>query len=219
MVSAVIFDMDGLMLDTERISLDSWLTASRDHGALLSEEVCRGMIGLGQAEFRNYLRGHLGDDHQISQVAASAQAHYVAVLERDGVACKPGLFELLEFLEGRHIPRAVATSTVTSLATRKLKDVGALSFFEAVVGGDQVSKGKPAPDIFLRAAQFVGCEPQDCVVLEDSGHGIRAAAAAGMKVIWVPDICEVDRRTAALAFATAPSLAEVGALIEALCHR
>jgi beta-phosphoglucomutase-like phosphatase (HAD superfamily) len=112
--------------------------------------------------------------------------------------------------------RAVATSTRTGLAERKLARVGVLDRFDAVVGGDQVRNGKPAPDIYLRAAERLERGPDECIVLEDSRNGVRAASAAGMTVILVPDLCPIDQETEQLAFRTARSLLDVVGALEGL---
>jgi beta-phosphoglucomutase-like phosphatase (HAD superfamily) len=110
----------------------------------------------------------------------------------------------------------VATSTETALATRKLRQAGVLDYFEVVIGGDEVSRGKPEPDIFLLAAERLGSHPDDCLVLEDSGPGLHAAVAAGMRVILVPDRAEPAAEMRALAYAVTESLAEARTVIERL---
>ena len=160
-------------------------------------------------ECRRYLKGRSWQDSDIERLETTAWTNYVELLQREGVPLKQGLLELLDFLDRKRIARAVATSTRTANAKRRLEDVGVLERFEAVVGGEQVERGKPAPDIYLRAAACLGRSPDECVVLEDSRHGVRAGAAAGMAVILVPDICPIDRETELLAACTAPSLVAV----------
>lgn len=186
-ISAVIFDMDGLMLDTERIALGVWREAARDLGFVLHDEVADGMVGRTAASNRILLGTHYGPDFPYDDLAALADVRYREVLEADGVPRKPGLIELLEFLRERSVPRAVATSTAGLLARHKLARAGVDGYFEIVVGGDEVTHGKPAPDIFLLAAARLGQAPEHCAVLEDSGPGIRAAYDAGMVPILIPD--------------------------------
>jgi HAD superfamily hydrolase (TIGR01509 family) len=215
-VTAVIFDMDGVLLDTERVGMTAWMDAAREQGCDVTPEVFTGLIGLDGAGTRHHLRHHGWEHEAIDRLQRVAWAKYVRALERDGVSHKSGMFELLDFLDQKAIPRAVATSTQTDLAERKLQRIGVLNRFHAIVGGDQVSRGKPAPDIYLRAAERLQCAPMTCVALEDSGPGIHSAAAAGMKVIWVPDLCKVDRATQELAFAAAQSLSDAVTLIDGL---
>lgn len=213
---ALILDMDGLMLDTERISLRVWKQAAQDLGHELDEETCERMIGISQAGNREMLRGRLGSEFPVDDLIRLAQARYREVLDADGVPLKPGLLDFIQFLDERRIPRAVATSTATELAMHKLQQAGVLRHFEIVVGGDVVSRGKPAPDIFLEAARRLERRPDDCVVLEDSGPGIQAAAAAGMKPILIPDGREPSAEARRAAFAVVASLAAAKAVIAAM---
>jgi HAD superfamily hydrolase (TIGR01509 family) len=216
MVSAVIFDMDGLMLDTERVAMRAWMSAAAEHRLDLTETIYHGLIGLGGDEGRQYLRNQSWNDSLVEQVERCAWANYTRCLEQEGVPHKDGLFELLDFLDSKPVRRAVATSTKTELAEHKLGRVGVLERFDAIVGGDQVRSGKPAPDIYLRAADRLDCAPSECIVLEDSRNGVRAAAAAGMTVILVPDLCPIDQETAQLAHCTARSLLDVIEKLEGL---
>jgi len=186
-VTAVIFDMDGLMLDTERIALAVWRQAASDLGLTLDDEVAERMVGRTSATNRLMLQMTFGETFSYDELAELADSRYRETLDRDGVPRKDGLIELLDFLQSRDIPRAVATSTARDLARHKLVQAGVGGYFDVVVGGNEVAHGKPAPDIFLRAAERLGKLPAECVVLEDSGPGIHAAAAAGMVTILVPD--------------------------------
>jgi beta-phosphoglucomutase-like phosphatase (HAD superfamily) len=213
---AVIFDMDGVLLDTERIGMRAWMAAATAEGLDFSEELYRGMIGLSHTGTKAYLRSRSWSEPAIERVFNSAWAIYTECLERDGIPTKAGLCELLDFLDLHGISRAVATSTATALASRHLEKASVLTRLDALVGGEQVKHGKPAPDIFLQAAKCLGRPPQECVVVEDSQPGICAAAAAGMKVIWVPDLSEIDSPTRALIFAVAPSLLHARDVIRSL---
>jgi HAD superfamily hydrolase (TIGR01509 family) len=184
---AVIFDMDGLMLDTEPISLRVWTQAAHDLGYTLDEETSERMIGLNHAASREMLLQCFGSACPVDELFKSAQARYREALDLEGVPLKQGLLELIQFLDEQSIPRAVATSTATALAARNLRQAGILHHFAIIVGGDAVGRGKPEPDIFLEAAFRLNQRPADCVVLEDSGPGIQAAAAAGMRPILIPD--------------------------------
>ena len=185
--SAVIFDMDGLMLDTERIALIVWREAARDLGFDLDDEVAERMVGRTSATNRLMLQMHFGERFSYEALSTLANTRYREALDRDGVPRKDGLLELLDFLQLRQIPRAVATSTARDLARHKLEQAGISTYFDVIVGGNDVQHGKPAPDVFLRAAERMGRLPTECVALEDSGPGIEAASAAGMVTILVPD--------------------------------
>lgn len=187
MALAIILDMDGLMLDTEPIALRAWKQASCDLGHELDDGICDRLIGLNLPASKELLKRHFGDSFPVDELGRSATASYRERLDAGGVPHKPGLVEFIRFLDERNIARAVATSTATELATYQLRQAGVLRHFEVVVGGDQVSRGKPEPDVFLMAASRLDYRPADCVVLEDSEPGIWAAVAAGMKPILIPD--------------------------------
>jgi len=213
---AVILDMDGLMLDTEPISLRVWRDAARHLGYVLDDETCERMIGISQTANREMLLHRLGADCPIDELVRIAQARYREVLDLEGVPVKPGLLDFIQFLDERKMPRAVATSTASELASHKLRQAGVLHHFDVVVGGEQVSRGKPEPDIFLEAAVRLNQQPNDCVVLEDSGPGIQAAAAAGMTPILIPDGREPSAESRRIAFAVVDSLTAAKAVIARL---
>jgi len=185
---AVIFDMDGLMLDTERLALAAWKEASAALGVPFDSGVAQRMIGRNQADSAAIVRAHHGSDFPVDAVMARSATAYEAIVAREGIARKPGLDALLDWLEDERIVAAVATSTRRARALAKLETAGLLPRFAAVVGGDEVKRGKPAPDIFLAAAARIPEAPSACIVLEDSEPGLRGAHAAGIPPIMVPDL-------------------------------
>lgn len=184
---AVIFDMDGLMLDTERIALACWDQAARIHGYELDPAIGLGMVGLNTRDCVRWVKQVLGEDFPMEAINVTSRELYHAELDRD-TPIKSGLLPLLQWLQDENIPRAVATSTRHEWALKKLRKAGILDCFQGMVCGDQVSQGKPHPEIFLTAASKIGIDPALCLVLEDSDPGVRGACAAGMKVIQVPDV-------------------------------
>jgi len=185
---AVIFDMDGLMLDTESLGPRTWRDAAATIGVEFDLGLLPSMIGRNYRDCREMLRAHYGPSYPVEQLTATCLTVFDAIVERDGVAQKPGLCELLDWLEQSDVVRAVATSTRRDRAEAQLTQQGLLQRFAALVGGNEVARGKPEPDIFLLAAARLSVEPEDCVVLEDSEPGVRAALAAGMMPIMVPDL-------------------------------
>lgn len=185
---AVIFDMDGLMLDTEGPALRAWEQAARAIGCEFDLGLCRQMIGRTFVDCVALIRARHGSDYPVDQLTRVWATGYDAIVAAEGVALKPGLDEILDLLEERGIVRAVATSTRHERARAKLEAAGLLHRFAALVGGDEVPNGKPAPDIFIMAAARLGVDARDCLVLEDSEPGMRAAAAAGMLPVMVPDL-------------------------------
>lgn len=216
MALALILDMDGLMLDTEPIALRAVKQASQELGFDFPDDVFERMIGLSAQSGRAVLRHHFGDTFPAETLGTLAATRYQEYLDVGGVPHKPGLEDFLQFIDARRIPRAIATSTATDVAMRLLRQAGVAHHFEIVVGGDQVSRGKPEPDIFLVAAERLRHRPVDCVVLEDSGPGVQAAAAAGMKAILIPDRRAPSLDIRSSAHAVAESLSGAKRIVEGL---
>ena len=210
---AVVFDMDGLMLDSERAIIDSLMRAAAEQGHDLPYALWLRMIGHGEA----FCRGLLGEYMQGDAVQAlldHAHVLYEVVVDA-GVPHRPGIVELLDYLQVRGIPRAVATSTKRPLALRKLRAAGLLDRFAAVCTSSDVAQPKPAPDVYLLAASRLGVAPARCLVLEDSPTGVRAALAAGMTAVQVPDLLPPDDEARALGHRIVTSLGEAQRLLQA----
>lgn len=184
---AVVFDMDGLILDTEPLAARAWLVAARQAGVDFDETVGPLLVGRAFPNCRAVILGHHGPGYPVDAVMSGWHDAYEALVEREGLVLKPGVLELVDWLQQERVPCAVATSTRRARARAKLERVALLSRFVTLVGGDEVSHGKPAPDIFLEAAARLGMRPLTCLVLEDSLPGLEGAIAAGMPAIMVPD--------------------------------
>jgi beta-phosphoglucomutase-like phosphatase (HAD superfamily) len=185
---AVVFDMDGLMLDTERIAHRCWSAAASTLGVEFDSALLSSMIGRNARDSRQFVLARHGADYPIDALMQESRKNFDAIVLREGIAVKEGLLALLDWLDSVPLPRVVATSTRRERAQAHLERCGLWSRFGALVGGDEVTHGKPAPDIFLLAASRLDVDPADCVVLEDSEAGVRAALAAGMIPIMVPDM-------------------------------
>ena len=212
--AAILFDMDGLMIESERALLQCWREASH---ALelhqLDDALWLSFVGLSDRVCTELLRERL-DESQVQALLQETQVRYDAHVEA-GLPLKAGVLELLALLESRGLPRAVVTSTRRERALQKLTRCGVLQHFDAVVTGSEVAHPKPAPDIYLLAARTLGVAPGECVVLEDSAAGVRAALAAGMTPIQVPDLVHPDASTRALGHRVVDSLAHAHVLIAA----
>ena len=215
-IHAVIFDMDGLMLDTERLAQQAWQQAGTDLGYDLPDEIYRLAIGRTAQATEEIFRGHFGADSPFEAIYERKQQYYHEAIEQGHVALKRGLLELLDELDRRGIPKAVATSTARPLALQKLRATHLLSRFPHIVCGNEVPNGKPAPDIFLAAAAKLAVAPAHCLVLEDSPAGIRAAQAAGMVPILVPDLVSPPAEIRQAAYRVVDSLYDVFSLIDKL---
>ena len=218
MIDAVIFDMDGLMLDTERLARRGWLAALEEFGASLTDEQYLRIVGRTATDSTAVLKEMLGADFPVEECRNRMRELYYADATENGIPVKPGLEELVDFLDEKSIKYAVATSTARKLTIPKLQLTGLLTTFPIIVAGDEIQNGKPAPDIFLAAARALDVVPERCVVLEDSSYGIRAAHAAGMIPIMIPDLAQPNDQIAKLAQAVVPSLHEARQIISQLLN-
>ena len=186
--AAIVLDMDGTLLDTEPLAARAWGDAAAALGLAFDPALPFRLIGRGFADCRALIALHHGDDYPTDRLMAGWHAAYDAIVEREGLALKPGVDALFAWLDAEGIARAVATSTRRERALAKLAKVALSARLHALVGGDEVARGKPAPDIFVEAAARLRVAPSDCVVLEDSDAGALGAIAAGMIPIVIPDL-------------------------------
>jgi HAD superfamily hydrolase (TIGR01509 family) len=208
-VRLVIFDMDGLMFDTERIAVEAWRRAGRQFGVEISPELFIETVGLNRQDAQAVLLSHLGDAFPYREARQLRNQYVEEAIEQGGVPVKEGLYALMDVLEGAGLLKAVATSTERVRALKLLKLANVQDRFDAIVCGDEVAKGKPCPDIFQTAARLLGCEAAQCMVLEDSGSGLMAAHRAGMLPVLIPDLKMPSEEARSLAFRTFHSLSEV----------
>ena len=187
MVEGVIFDMDGLMFDTEPIWTEAWRPALAQFGLELPDGMSDAMRGTSGSSAFRVMRSFLGEDADVAGIWGALRAEALRELER-GVAKKPGLDELLLFLKERGVPMAVASSSPTSLIEMNLANAGVAEYFSCTISGDDAERPKPDPQVFLVAAERLGCDPARTLVLEDSLNGVRAGAAGGFITVMVPDM-------------------------------
>lgn len=187
-VKAVIFDMDGLLIDTEAHAKAAWQQAAKQIGETIDEEVMLSLVGRHVDDCIESLSKTLGRDLRQNGFLEQVDNIYFSNFMRHGIDVKHGATELLIELSNGEVPRAVATSSEQHIAPRKLRLADLHRYFDLVVSGCEVEKSKPSPDIFLLTAERLGVSPADCLVLEDSYNGIRAAYAAGMHPVMVPDL-------------------------------
>ncbi|CAG0977716.1 Phosphorylated carbohydrates phosphatase [Burkholderiales bacterium] len=186
--AAIILDMDGTLLDTEPLAARAWGDAAAALGVAFDPGLPGRLIGRSFADCRALIVERHGGRYPTDALMSRWHAAYDAIVEREGLELKPGVVELFAWLDAEGIARAVATSTRRERAYAKLQRAALASRLHALVGGDEVGRGKPAPDIFLEAAARLGVDPTSCIVLEDSDAGVRGALAAGMVPIMIPDL-------------------------------
>ena len=214
MIKAVIFDMDGLMFDTERLWDTLWEPTCRALGLEMPQDLeafftgGRGLAGVKLNEHIQKFFPQADPQVIVEKIWELAEQRFA-----QGVPCKPGLAELLETLEEKKLPRIVASSSPRVLIQKNLETTGMARYFDQVVCGADVRHSKPAPDIFLEAARRLGVDIRDCLVLEDSFNGVRAGHAAGAVTVMVPDIAQPDEEIRALYNRCCKDLFEVRQLL------
>ena len=187
-MKAVVFDMDGVLFDTERVCRDSWILVAKEDGLEGMEEVFPQCIGRNSTDTERIVKARYGEDFPYAQFREQTSKVYWDIIESEGHPIKKGVFEVLSFLKENGFKVGLASSTKREMVLAHLKQAGIESHFQVVVGGDQIVHSKPEPDIYLLACRELGTAPQETYAIEDSYNGIRSAARAGMPPIMVPDL-------------------------------
>lgn len=213
-VCAVIFDQDGLMFDTERISAGAWDLAGKELGVEVREDFLKTIRGKNYPDAVPLFRKEFAGKCDFEELWRRKREIYAVLLKEQDLPVKPGLRELLAWLSGQGIPRAVATASALDYTRTNLERTGLLSCFNAIITGDQVTHAKPDPELFLKAAQALGQAPQNCLVLEDSLNGVQAGINGGFITIMVPDLTQPDEELKRRADAVCPSLFDVLSLLK-----
>jgi HAD superfamily hydrolase (TIGR01509 family) len=213
---AVVFDLDGLLIDTERMALRAFQHAGESLGVSLTRGVFEGLIGRTSAESASSLLAAFGADFPLEEYRQIVRAVMDEEIATRGIPVKKGVLALLEALERSGVPTAIATSSMRDRALFKLERTGLERRFGLVVAGDDVTRSKPAPDIFREAARRLDVPPERCVALEDSPIGIRAAAGAAMTAVMVPDLVAPDDVARSLAHAIVEDMEAARPLVSGL---
>lgn len=212
MPAAMVFDMDGLLFDTEALYCEALGMASAEYGREAAPDLFLATVGLPWTECRGVLLSHFGATFPVDDFQAAWVRHFWGLAD-NRLALKPGALELLDLLDRLRLPRAIATSSSRPTVERHLAAFGLGSRFEAIIGHGDYCNGKPAPDPFLAAAERLGIAPELCLALEDSYNGVRSARSAGMVTVMVPDLLEATDDIRACCTFVARDLHEVGRLI------
>jgi HAD superfamily hydrolase (TIGR01509 family) len=211
---AVIFDMDGLMLDTEKPVVDVWVQAAEIKGWKVDAAAAYRTIGINEASTKALLMHEYGPDFPYDAIRKELNRIMTEKIEKEGIAHRPGLLTLLDHLASCNIPMAVATSSNRKSTLWKLQKAGIQDRFTTLVCGDEISRGKPAPDIFLRAAELLGKKPEECLGFEDSPAGLQGLQAAGIRSVFIKDVVEPSPEILAKVWRRYTSLAEAVELLD-----
>ncbi|MCL1997402.1 MAG: HAD family phosphatase [Turicibacter sp.] len=214
----VIFDMDGVLIDSEPPSKEAWRLALEHYGYKLDDAFFAKMVmGRNLAAIRAVMNEHYGDGSFDFDLILKRRADYMDKYINDGkLKIKYGLIEMLDRLNALNIKSCVATSTNRKNMTKRLSLLNIIDRFDGFVTGDEVTNSKPDPEIFLKAAKIMDVNPQDCIVIEDSPNGIAAAVAADIRVIMIPDTIAPTEELSKQVYAVCQNLIEAADLIAGL---
>lgn len=211
---AVVFDMDGILFDTERVCQDSWVEVAKRRGLPGMEEVFPRCIGLNSSGSRQIVLEAYGKDFDYEVFRAETSVWFWNYIEANGLPVMPGAETLLGWLKENGWVVGLASSTKRSSVLKHLDQAGFAEYFSAVVTGDMVEYSKPRPDIYLLACRELGVKPEEAYAIEDSPNGIRSAHAAGMKPLMVPDMIAPDEEMRRLSFRIFENLNQVLAYLK-----
>ena len=214
MKKAVIFDMDGLMIDSERLTWEGYQKECLSRGYEMTLDFYMLMLGHPMAAVRKMMREHFGDSFPMEEIIHCVHDRMEFLFSAEGVQKKPGLMEILRFTKENRYLTMVATSSDRARVERILRYAEIEAYFDDIICGDEVVHGKPSPDIFLNGCNKLGVRPEEAYVIEDSEMGILAAHRAGIAVICVPDMKQPEEKYRNMALCVVPSLSEAKAVLE-----
>ena len=218
MIKAVIFDMDGVIFDSERAVCDLWDEIAEENNIPDIHELMIRCIGINDKATNELFVQKYGDTFPYEVFKKKVSFKYHARYDGGRLPMKPGVKELLGFLKENNIKTALASSTRAQTVTNQLRDAGILDYFDVVIGGDMVTKSKPDPEIFIHAAEKLGVDVMDSYIIEDSFNGIKAAHAAGAKPLMVPDMIKPDDEIKSLCLRIFDTLNDVRDYFEAILY-
>lgn len=215
-MKAIVFDMDGVIFDSERLVIECWKPVAEKYHIPDIEQACFECMGINAALTKEKMLVRYGQDFPYDTYKAEMSALFHERARGGKLPKKEGVIELLTYLKEKDYRVALASSTRREVVERELKEGGLYDFFDAVICGDMVSRSKPAPDIFLKACEVIGADPQDTLAIEDSYNGIRAAKAAGMKPVMVVDLAQPTEEMRQITYKIYDSLLELLTFLRSL---
>ena len=213
-IRGILFDMDGLVLDTEKLYTRFWMEAIHHYGFAITYEQALGMRSLGKGPGQAHLTACCGEGIDYTTIRQKRIELMDAYIAAHGIDPKPGIYELMDYLQQQGIPAAITSSSPMAYIQRHLSSQNLLHRFTKLCSGHDVPNSKPAPDIYLLGAASLGLKPESCLALEDSPAGILSAYRAGCLPVMIPDQDQPDEKTMPLLYAKADSLSEIIAILE-----
>lgn len=213
-IKALVFDMDGLIFDSERVVQRTWNYAGETLGYGRVGEHIYNTLGFNVVRRKEYFQHVFGEDFPMDAFNALTRKRFYEIVGEEGLKVKKGVRELLEYAKKKGMRIALATSSRREYSVKILTDAGIMKYFDGCVFGDMVERAKPDPEIYLKACRSIGMEPEKCMALEDSPAGIRSSFVAGMTPIMVPDLVEPDEEVRKLYYRKVESLLDVMTLLE-----
>lgn len=191
-MNSIIFDMDGVIFDSEKAVFGLWKELAEKYGFPDIDEVYKRTVGVNSDSTRKIFFDHYGPDFPFDKYLREESQMYHSRYDDGRLPLKPDIERVLEYIKNRGYKIAIASSTRAELVKRQIENAGLIEYFDVIVGGDMVTRSKPHPDIFLEAAERLGAIPEETYVIEDSFNGIRAAHAGGFIPVMVPDMLPPD---------------------------
>ncbi len=215
MIKGLVFDMDGLLFDSERVVQKSWSAAGEELGYSDIGGQIYHTIGFNRKRRAEFFRKVYGESFPWDRFQEKAAKHFTEIVAGQGLPMKQGVREILKFAEERDLRVGLATSSSSEYALDNLRSGGIYDYFDGFVFGNMVTLSKPAPEIYEKACAAIGVEPSEAVALEDSPAGIASAYAAGLRPVMIPDLVEPDEETLSKVWLCRGSLLEVIPALEA----
>ena len=213
MIKAVIFDMDGILIDTEKWLNIYWQQAAKEAGFEVTREDGLAIRSLAGKYAGPYLRGIFGDSFDYEAIRERRKELMREHIAKYGIEKKPGVDDILSYLAEKNIKRAVATATDPERTKQYLTQIGIYDKFDKIVSATTVENGKPQPDVYLYACEQIGEKPEYCIAVEDSPNGVLSAYRAGLSVVMVPDLTEPDEETAKMLYARIDTLSGLKGMV------
>jgi len=214
LINGLIFDMDGLLIDTERLSYEALVYDCKQRGFELTMERFLSIRSLSIPKCEEKFKGYFGEDFDFKD---SFDKHFIYMrehMDKYGVPMKKGADSILKYAKETGLKIALATSTPLPIAESQLRSLGLWNYFDKVQSAADIKNGKPAPDVYLAAAELLGLDPSECMAFEDSPNGVRSASSAGCITVMVPDLSGPDEELSKLIFASVENLDEAVELIK-----